>query len=146
MSVDQITNAENERNPPFLRLAGVSGSMNHAVDLEVLNAFEELQSDDGSDLIVELIDLYLLDAPQRVRQISEASVAAEWIVLKRTAHNLKGSSGSLGLRKVAETCQRLEQMDGQDSPQTVAALVQLLEYEAAMASAELVAVRQRRLG
>jgi HPt (histidine-containing phosphotransfer) domain-containing protein len=104
-----------------------------------------LQLDDGSDLIVELIDLYLGDAVQRVNQIREASVETEWVSLKQAAHNLKGSSANLGVRKVAEICEKLEQVDGHDSPQTVAALVQLLEYESAMASASLAAVRQRRL-
>lgn len=119
---------------------------NDAVAMEILNAFEELQLDDGSDLIVELIDLYLVDAVQRITRIREATMADEWISLKRTAHNLKGSSANLGVRKVAEICQKLEWMDRHDSPQTVAVLVGLLEYEFAIARAALAAVRQRRLG
>lgn len=118
---------------------------NDAVDMELLNAFEELQLDDGSDLIVELIDLYLLDAAERVSQIREASIATEWISLRRAAHNLKGSSGNLGIRKVAEICQKLEWMDRHDSPDTVANLVRLLEYESDMARAALAAVRQGRI-
>jgi HPt (histidine-containing phosphotransfer) domain-containing protein len=130
---------------PFLP-ASASVIASDGVDMESLNAFEELQLDDGSDLIVELIDLYLLDAAQRISQIREASIKTEWVSLKRAAHNLRGSSGNLGVLKVAEICQKLEWMDRHDSPQTVAALVQLLEYESAMANASLAAVRQRRLG
>ena len=66
-------------------------------------------------------------------------------MLKRAAHKLKGRSDNLGVRKVAEICQKLEWVDRHDSPQTVAALVRLLEYESAMANAALAAVRQRRL-
>jgi HPt (histidine-containing phosphotransfer) domain-containing protein len=145
MSFDQVTNNENEGiNPHAFATASSSGITSDAVDMELLNAFEELQLGDGSDLIVELIDLYLLDAAQRVTEIREASIETEWVLLKRAAHTLRGSSGSLGVRHVAEICERLERVDGHDL-QTVAALVRLLEYESAMASASLAAVRQRRL-
>jgi len=147
MSFEQVTNNENAENNlhPFTR-ATVAGITSDAVDMELLNAFEELQLDDGSDLIVELIDLYLLDAAQRVTEIREASIATEWVLLKRAAHNLKGSSGNLGVRHVAETCKKLEQMDGHDSSDTVADLVKLLEYESARANSSLAAERQRRIG
>jgi HPt (histidine-containing phosphotransfer) domain-containing protein len=145
MSFDQVINNETRetRTPPPSAVARVASD---AVDMELLNAFEELQPDDGSDLIVELIDLYLQDLPERVTKIREAAIATEWVLLKRVAHALKGSSGSLGIRHVAEICQKLEWLDRQDSPGTVATLLQLLEYEVAMASASLAAVRQRRLG
>jgi HPt (histidine-containing phosphotransfer) domain-containing protein len=118
---------------------------NDVLDMERLNAFEELQTADGLNLMVETIDLYLLDAARRVRRIREASIATDWLMLKRAAHKLKGRSDNLGVRKVAEICQKLEWMDRNDSPQTVAAFVRLLEYESAMANAALAAVRQRRL-
>ena len=145
MSFDQVTNDEvAEDNPHPFRLSSASVITNEAVDIELLNAFEELQLDGGSDLIVELIDLYLLDAAQRVKQIREATIQTEWVLVKRAAHNLKGSSSNLGVRHVAEICEKLERMDGCDSPQTVADLVRLLEHESARASAALAAVRQRR--
>lgn len=147
MSFDQVTNNEVAEDAPNLfPPSGASVITNDAVDMELLNAFEELQLDDESDLIVELIDLYLLDAAQRVSQIREASIGTDWVLLKRAAHNLKGSSANLGVSQVAETCEKLERVDGRDSPQTVAVLVQLLEYESARANAALAAVRQRRLG
>jgi HPt (histidine-containing phosphotransfer) domain-containing protein len=146
MSFDQVTNNESAgSNPHLLRPASAFGITSDAVDLELLNALEELQLDDGSDLIVELIDLYLQDVPQRVTEIRGASIETEWVLLKRAAHNLKGSSGNLGVRHVAEICEKLERMDGRDSPQTVAVLVRLLEYESARANSSLAAVRQRRL-
>jgi HPt (histidine-containing phosphotransfer) domain-containing protein len=141
---DRVTNNEgSRRNSQPLVPAFVA--TNDALDMETLNAFAELRRVDGSNLMVEMIDLYLLDAARRVSQIREASVATEWLMLKRAAHKLKGRSDHLGVRKVAEICQKLEWMDRHDSPQTLAALVRLLEYESAMANAALAAVRQRRL-
>lgn len=122
-----------------------SGTTDDALDIETHNAFAELRRLDGSHLMVEMIDLYLLDAARRVSQIRQAAIATEWLMLKRAAHKLKERSDHLGVRKVAEICQKLEWMDRHDSPQTLAALVRLLEYESAMANAALAAVRQRRL-
>jgi HPt (histidine-containing phosphotransfer) domain-containing protein len=130
---------------PYSPLALAAEITDDAVDMAVLNAFEELQIDDGSDLIVELIDLYLKELPERFTNICEASIETDWVLLKRAAHSLKGSSANLGVRQVAEICQKLEWMDRHDSPQTVAALVRLLEYESAMASAALAAERKRRV-
>jgi len=141
---DRVTNNEGSRrnSQPLVPASGIT---NDALDMETLNAFEELRRVDGSNLMVEMIDLYLLDAARRVSQIRQASIATEWLMLKRAAHKLKGRSDHLGVRKVAEICQKLEWMDRHDSPQTLAALVRLLEYESAMANAALAAVRQRRL-
>jgi HPt (histidine-containing phosphotransfer) domain-containing protein len=116
-----------------------------ALDMELLFAFEALETDDGSDLVIELIDLYLNELPRRVSEIREAAISFEPVLLKRAAHLLKGSSATLGVRHVAKACDQLEHMDGHDSPQTVAALVRLLEYESAMANASLALVRQQRL-
>lgn len=146
MSFNEVTNNETRgTSPPTSVPTREVSATGGPVDMELLSAFEELQSDDGSDLIVELIDLYLQDLPQRVTIIRQAAIATEWVSLKRAAHALKGSSSSLGIRQVAEICHKLEWLDRQDSPASVATLLQLLEYEVAMASASLAAVRERRL-
>jgi HPt (histidine-containing phosphotransfer) domain-containing protein len=142
MSFEQITINEDEKTLPF-RLVP-AGNPNHAVDMDVLNSFEELQSDDGSDLIVELIDLYLEDAPLRIRAIREAAVRSEWVQLQRAAHNLKGSSSNLGVRHVAEMSAKLEVAAHADSSDGVDALVQLLEYKFAKAHEALATERRKR--
>lgn len=142
MSLDQTNN--NKGTAKKSLALGTPWIASDAVDMDSLNAFEELQSDDGPDLIVELIDLYLQDAPQRILAIREAAVATEWVLLKRAAHNLKGSSGNLGVRHVAEICEKLERVCP-DSYERVAALVELLEYRFAKARQALATERQRRL-
>jgi HPt (histidine-containing phosphotransfer) domain-containing protein len=118
---------------------------NDAVDLDVLNAFEQLQPDDGSDLIVELIDLYLQDASQRITEITEASAKGEWVTVNRAAHNLRGSSSNLGVRHTAEICGELERADGRLARSAVAGLIERLKTELVRASELLIAERQRRL-
>jgi HPt (histidine-containing phosphotransfer) domain-containing protein len=118
---------------------------NDAVDLDVLNAFQQLQPDDGSDLIVELIDLYLQDASQRIAEITEASAKGEWATVNRAAHNLRGSSSNLGVRHTAEICGELERADGRLARAAVAELIERLNAELVRASELLIAERQRRL-
>jgi HPt (histidine-containing phosphotransfer) domain-containing protein len=144
MAFDRVTNNQGSRNNSRPHVAAYEIT-NDALDLKMLNVFEELQPADGSNLIAEMIDRYLLDAAQRVSQIREAAIVTDWLMLKRAAHDLQRRSRNLGVRKVAEICQKLEWVDRHDSPQRVAALVRLLEYESAMANATLATVRQRRL-
>ena len=146
MSSEQISNNQDQETnllAPAPREAVRITS--EAVDMELLNAFEELQPNDGSDLIVELIDLYLKDAPQRMLEIRKAALANEWVLLKRAAHNLKGSSSSLGVRYVEETCKKLEAIECDQSPKDIDELLQEMDNEIARATEALLSERQRRL-
>jgi HPt (histidine-containing phosphotransfer) domain-containing protein len=145
VSIHEIINNENANSASHHPARPIALITRDAVDLDTLNAFEDLQSDDSSDLVVELIDLYVEELPQLVTEISRAAIETEWASLKRAAHTLKGSSALLGIRHVAETCEKIERIDEHDSAETVATLVQLLDYESAMASASLAAIRKRRL-
>ena len=144
MSFDQVNRGPRETGA--LHLIPAVRIPSDALDVEVLNAFEALQSDDGSDLVIELIDLYLQDAPQQIKAIGKASASAGWAQLKRAAHNLKGSSSTLGVRHVAEICEKLEVGSCSPDPSDgIEALIQLLEYKFAKARRALAAERQRRL-
>ena len=143
MSFDQENDKPRETGP--LHPAPAIGIASDTLDMQVLNAFEQLQSGDGSDLIIELIDLYLQDSPERILAIRKASAAGDWVLLKHAAHNLKGSSSTLGVRHVAEICEKLEETSGSDSSDEIEALVQLLEYKFGKARQGLTAERQRRV-
>jgi HPt (histidine-containing phosphotransfer) domain-containing protein len=85
------------------------------IDMSVLASFEEVQMEDEPDLIVELIDLYLDDAPHQLALMQAAIAGADAATLKRTAHGLKGSSANLGICRVAALCEELEHTDHDDS-------------------------------
>src|SRR5258706_5776131 len=146
MSFEPIITTENQETISLIPApAGVARITSDAVDMKLLNAFEELQADDGIDLIVELIDLYLVDAPQRMLAMREAAVASDWVLLKRAVHNLKGSSTNLGVRHVAETCIKLEGIEFGPSPEGVGELLQKMDGELAQAREALLSERQWRL-
>lgn len=115
-----------------------------AIDPAVIASLDEAWEEGEADLVVELIDLYLGDAPQWVEAMRAAAAGDDATVLKRAAHTLKGSSGSLGIRQVAETCRMLE-LNCSESAARVEELLQQLNREFATARAALAAERLRRV-
>jgi HPt (histidine-containing phosphotransfer) domain-containing protein len=79
------------------------------LDPNTLEALRGLQEEGDDDLLVELIDLFLEDAPRRVDGMRTAITREDWPGLASLAHSLKGSCGSLGALHLAELCGRLEQ-------------------------------------
>ena len=116
-----------------------------AIDQTVLAALAEAQEEGEPDLIVELIDLYLEDTPQRVEAIRAAVAQADAASIKRAAHTLKGSSGSVGVCQVAEICKLFEQTDFDSLPARGETLMQLLDREFERARAALLTERDRRI-
>ena len=117
---------------------------NDVLDCETLKAFEKVKSQDGSDFVIELIDLYLKGTPPRIQAIREAACEKKWVVLKRTAHTVKGSSSTLGLHRVAQACQKLEATSLSPSD-VVDGLIHALESRFVEAREALIAERKRRL-
>src|SRR5512147_3251918 len=80
------------------------------IDTDTLAALRSLQEEGEEDLLAELIDLFLQDAPARITAIREAVTAGDWVALAEHAHSLKGSCASLGVVHMAGLCARLEAM------------------------------------
>src|SRR5258706_3395913 len=93
MSVHQFIRNQTEHSLSLKRSA-VEEIDNDILDMDLLNAFEELQIDNEADLIVELIDLYQAELAPRMAGIQGTAAAREWFLLRRAAHNLKGSSAN----------------------------------------------------
>ncbi len=110
------------------------------VDLEVLRTFDDLQLDDGSDLVVDLIDLFLKDAPERVAVMR--AVPAQRQSIKRAAHSLRGSSGNLGAPRLASICEQIERIDWVG--RGLESLLARLDLELACVVSIFSAERQRR--
>src|SRR5260370_2219803 len=125
MLVEQrVASLSNERNDPLVTTT--ASITNDVLDLETLKAFEKVKSEDSSDFVIELIDLYLEGTTQRIQAIREAAFEKEWVVLKHTPHTLRGSSSTLDLHRVAQVCKELEATSFSSSD-VVDGLVQALE-------------------
>jgi HPt (histidine-containing phosphotransfer) domain-containing protein len=139
MAISQSTHAQSDATRSLTRALA-----SDPLDFEVLKAFDKVKSDDGSDILVELIDLYLQGTSQSIIAMRKAADEAEWAQLKRAAHTLKGSSSTLGLRQIAKTCQDMEAASS-NSTGDVSMLISLLESEFLDVKRVLIEERNRRL-
>lgn len=138
MTVSEIANSRNSSAPHSA--CTVTTDM---LDFEVLRAFENVKSDDGSDVVIELIDLYLQGTSQRIVTMLNAANDGEWALLRRAAHTLKGSSSTLGLREIANITRDLEEASLRPGGD-VHRLMSLLESKFVEVKAVLVQERNRR--
>ena len=132
------------QSPARPQLAKGVGATARAIDPAVIASLDEAWEEGEADLVVELIDLYLGDAPQWVEAMRAAAAGDDAAMLKRAAHTLKGSSGSLGIHEVVETCRMLES-NCNGFTARVEELLQQLDREFATARAALAAERIRRV-
>jgi PAS domain S-box-containing protein len=78
---------------------------------ELINKSEVLRRLDGdSQLLQELIDLFLAESGPLLQELSEAVANQDANGLNRTAHKLKGSVSIFGSRAVRETASAMETM------------------------------------
>ncbi|MCP2726868.1 PAS domain S-box protein [Limnofasciculus baicalensis] len=102
-----------------------------AIDIRVLEGFKEIAGDDFDELLVELIDSYLEDAPPRMEDITNAIAEKNAKVLQHSAHALKSCSLTVGANLLAQICGELETIARQGTTAgTSTILLQLnAEYE-----------------
>ena len=114
------------------------------VDLAILASFDEAQEQGEPDFVVELIDLYLEEAPRFFNSIRDGLANHDWLSAKRAAHSLRGSSSNLGILQMSLIAGALEQLTmNQDA--SAAELLQGLEDEFTRVEEILLAERQRRM-
>jgi two-component system, sensor histidine kinase and response regulator len=89
--------------------ASTNGSIGHSgdiIDTSTINDLRELSSD--TDMLGELIDIYVSEAPSRLAQINNAISFSDMQALAFAAHTLRGSSSTLGATKLAKQLDHLE--------------------------------------
>jgi HPt (histidine-containing phosphotransfer) domain-containing protein len=74
-----------------------------------MGQIEELISlDETRAVLAEFVDMFTAQAPARIAEMRSAFAQGDLSRLAAVAHSLKGASGNLGARLVAETSKRLE--------------------------------------
>jgi HPt (histidine-containing phosphotransfer) domain-containing protein len=70
----------------------------------------ELAASVGGDMafVTELVEAYLVDAPQQIEQIRRAADTGDAASMVRPAHTLKSSSATVGALRLASRARRLE--------------------------------------
>ena len=71
------------------------------IDLTVINGLRALREEGQPDPLAELVDLFLLDAPERIHRLRHGIAQSDIKAVQHAAHSLKGSSSNLGLLRLA---------------------------------------------
>jgi len=75
------------------------------IDLATFNGLKEIG---GEDFINELIDTFLEDAPNMLKDLSQALTENNADLFRRTAHSLKSNANTFGALDFAELARELE--------------------------------------
>lgn len=84
------------------------------LDPATLDRLRQLNEEGEPDLVVEVLTLFLDDAPARVDAVANAFEAGSAADLRRAAHGLKGAAGNIGAQRLQAACARVEEHAGLD--------------------------------
>jgi HPt (histidine-containing phosphotransfer) domain-containing protein len=84
------------------------GAEQEVLDASVIQGLRELGGEDDPGLLLELVQLFLSDAPQRMREIEYGLEQGDWKLLERAAHTLKSASANIGALGLSAICKELE--------------------------------------
>ncbi len=116
-----------------------------ALDSKALQAIRDMAGVAASEVLVQVIDCYLEDAPQLLQAINAAVVEGNAIALRQAAHTLKSTSATLGATILSQFCKDLEVIGRAGTTLEAPALVLQVEVEYAKVQAALQLERQNCL-
>lgn len=73
-------------------------------------AWERMKSMTGPAFLVELIDLFLKDSPELIKEMRSGLAESDIERVRRAAHSLKSNSASFGADRLARVARELEMM------------------------------------
>jgi HPt (histidine-containing phosphotransfer) domain-containing protein len=117
--------------------------MDQVLDLEVVEELLALTGDGDPELLLDLIHMFLEDAPTKVKAMSEGLANSDMEQVAQAAHSLKGSAGNLGIRMVQHDCDELQNAGHANDVETVRTIVPRLEENFTQAIAALEDLRGR---
>jgi two-component system, sensor histidine kinase and response regulator len=79
----------------------------HAEQLDRASLLDRVEGD--QELLAEMIQLFLADAPQLLGAMRHALLLGDMILLERSAHSMKGAAGNMSALVTANAAQQLEQ-------------------------------------
>jgi len=104
-------------------------SIGGVIDMSVLNGFRELQEEGAPDIVAELIEIFVRDTKLRLAALRKAVAEENLDSIRKETHSLKGSSGNLGMRRMASLCEELEGANRGKALHEAGRLVERMEEE-----------------
>lgn len=106
-------------------------------------ALTALSNDLGADTVLEIVDLYLGEAPRHVADVRKAAEAGDAVVLRRVAHTLKSTSATVGAFGLSGVCLKIEHLSRDQRLNEAREFIDQLAAEEANASAIVRALREK---
>jgi HPt (histidine-containing phosphotransfer) domain-containing protein len=85
------------------------GDARSVLDMRVIEDLRDLGGEDEPGLVLEIIGLFLRDAPERVGEIEAGLAAGDLRRVEYAAHALKSASANVGARGLSDLCRRIEE-------------------------------------
>ena len=119
--------------------------MSRAINMEVVEELLSLSDDGDPSLLLDLISMFLDDAPTKLALIKSGFGAQDLNQVERAAHSLKGSAGNLGAVQVQQLCDQLQNAS-KSGVAEIQALVQQLDapFQEALSELRMVLNQHRR--
>ena len=108
--------------------AGQAMRIEELFDLEIIDEIVWLHARRGDDAARELLELFAADAHRSLMRIRVSAWLGEADSLKREAHRLKGTSGSIGATRLQMECIALERCAGEGDLGELVGLEERIEH------------------
>lgn len=109
-------------------------------------ALERLFRIGGQEFVVEMIELFLEHAPQRLETARTALDAGDMTAVYRAAHSLKSTAANVGARGLQSAAERAEGRAAAEDAQALSPLLEGMEHHYERVRPELETERDRRKG
>ena len=96
--------------PPDDTDAAAAPAGDSLLDLQTLDGIRALQNPQAPDILGQLLEIYLDNAPELIRHLQTSIQDGCSQSVREHAHSLKSSSGNIGARLIRELCAELEDM------------------------------------
>lgn len=93
------------------------------LDMQVIEGLRELGGDDDPGLLMEVIGMFLDDAPTRIQEIQQGLSSGDIKLLERAAHSLKSASANVGATRLSHVCKRIEDIARRSTSEGIAELI-----------------------
>ncbi len=99
------------------------GDAPNVLDMRVIEGLRELGGTEDPGLLVEVIGMFLEDAPARLRELQLGFETKDIRLLERAAHSLKSASANVGATGLSDLCKRMEESARQRRSEGIAELL-----------------------
>ena len=100
-----------------------------SIDPSAIDVLRQLRRPDKPDPVIELIDMFVRDTPERLQKLRTAVAQYNAEDLAAVAHNLRGCASSIGATHLSNLCQKLEENAERRAVQISTPLLREIESE-----------------